>query len=51
MKKITKEQVIKYLEDLVTTVQRMREEGECDLRTVIYDIEELIEEIKNGKTN
>ena len=47
----TKEQVIKYLEELRDTVQHMREEGECDLRTVIYDIEELIEQIKNGKTN
>ena len=44
--KITKEQIIKYLEDLRDTVQRMREQGEPDLRIVIFNIEELIKEIK-----
>lgn len=44
--KFTKEQTIKYLEDLLATVQRLREEGEPDLRTVIYNIEELIKQIK-----
>lgn len=44
--KFTKEQTIKYLEDLLATVQRLREEGEPDLRTVIYNIEERIKQIK-----
>ena len=44
--KITKEQIIKYLEDLLHTVEHMREEGEPDLRIVIFNIEELIKEIK-----
>ena len=44
--KFTKQQVIKYLEDLLASVQHMREEGDSDLRTVIYNIEELIKEIK-----
>ena len=44
--KFTKQQVIKYLNDLLATVQHMREEGEVDLRVVIFNIEQLIEEIK-----
>lgn len=36
-----KEEVLELIEELVAAVQHMREEGDRDLRTVIYQIKDL----------
>lgn len=45
---ITKEEVLKILDDLREGVNYMRENGESDLRTVLFYIDEAKEKVEKG---
>lgn len=41
---------IEYLNKVIDKAQEMREEGEHDMRTIIYTVETMIKEIKSKES-